>query len=535
MPRTRVVQLYTPKADLHRRGAPCESLRSNPTARRRLKMLRSSNPSYLKSLKAPKPKKAAGDLAIVGIALGAGIGVAAGTKWGLLVAALALAFAAGSAGLLDLVIPRYSFGYTTIELPAIFILIASLGLRARTADDLTSNPLDFVGMLRLACTGLAFLLGAIAIISARGRMRETVTNRPLRVYMIYAAVALLGVLVSVSPALTAYRSFELVAAIVVIAGAYRTAGKEALIRLEGLLYWWIVLLLVTVWVGVALFPALTVLRINSPIPYQIQGVYPAVTTNTLGALAVFLFFWSVGRWLAPASERGPRRSVAAAIAAFGFVTLIASQYRTGYAAFMLGIALLFFLRGRKVLAGFGVTALVVGTIMGSRIASEATPILLRGTTAERAAQLNGRLSWWALALPIWRESPIIGGGLRTASRLLVLGAAGFGATSTVHSTWIEALVGTGVLGVAALLIFILMSLRRAFLLAMRPAGRIVPVLILAAMTVRSISGDTFESGGLYCLITLVFVMGLRDKWFGSKRVDGAEMSMPIPEPATARA
>jgi O-antigen ligase len=499
-------------------------------------MLSSSQGSwYRQGLQIAKPMKALTTLATVGTALAAGIGVAAGNKWGLLIAALALAFAAVSVGFFQLVVPRYSFGYVAVELPAIFILIASLGLRARTADDLAANPLDFVGLLRLACTALAAMLGAIALVSARSPLGETVTNRPLRVYMAYATVALLGIFASVSPALTAYRSFEVVAAILVIAGAYRVAGKEALLRLEALLYWWIVLLVGTVWVGVALFPDLTVQRINSPLPYQIQGVYPGVTSNTLGELAVVLIFWSVGRLMLASSERGPSKPVAVAIAAFGLVTLMAAQYRTGYAALILGIALLLFLRGRKALAGLGVVAVVIGTIVGSRIATQAAPILLRGATTQRATQLNGRLNWWELALPIWRQSPIIGGGLRTASRLLVLGASGFGQVSTVHSTWVEALVGTGVLGVAALVVFLLMSLRRAFLEGRRPSGRIVPLLILMSLAVRSLTGDTFESGGLYCLMTLVFVMGLRDNEFTRRRGPVGTLNPQLPQQEPARA
>ncbi|MEA2508111.1 MAG: exopolysaccharide production protein ExoQ [Actinomycetota bacterium] len=477
-------------------------------------MLSSSQGSwYRRTLPGVNPARAAGNAVIAMTALGAGVGIALGSKWGLAIAGISLLFAAASVGLFQLTIPRYAFGYMAIELPAIFILIASLGLRARTAEDLAANPLDFVGLLRLASTGIAFMLGAIACISATRDTTETVTNRPLRIYICYALVASIGIFASVSPALTGYRAFEVIAAIVMIAGAYRTAGKEALLRLEGLLYWWILILVGTVWVGVAAFPALTVQHINSPIPYQIQGVYPGVTSNTLGELAVLLIFWSVGRLLAPGVERGPRRPVAWAVAAFGFITLMGAQYRTGYAAVMLGFAILLFLRGRKVLAGFGVIVVAVGTIIGSRVATQAAPLLLRGQNSSQVSNLNGRLNWWELAIPIWKKSPIIGGGLRTASRLLVLGQSGFQNTSTVHSTWVEALVGTGVLGTAALAIFLMITMRRAFLTALRPYGRIVPLLALSTLAVRSFTGDTFESGGLYCLLTLVFVMGLRDQYF----------------------
>ena len=396
-------------------------------------------------------------------------------------------------------------------------------MRARTAEDLAANPLDFVGLLRLASTALACMLGVIACISATRAHGETVTNRPLRIYIAYAVIACAGIFTSVSPSLTGYRAFEVVAAIFVICGAYRTAGKEALLRLERFLYWWCVFLVGTVWVGVAAFPTLTVQRLNSPIPYQIQGVYPGVTSNTLGELAVLLMFWSIGRVMAPGIEPGPRRSVAIAVAALGFVTLIGAQYRTGYAAVMLGVAILLFLRGRKVLATYGVIAAVVGTILGSRIATQAAPVLLRGQNTSQITNLNGRLNWWELAIPIWKKSPIIGGGLRTASRLLVLGQSGFGQTSTVHSTWVEALVGTGILGVAALACFLMVTMWRAFWLATWPNARIVPLLVLMTLAIRSFTGDTFESGGLYCLITLIFVIGLRDNLFIRKKRE------PMPE------
>jgi hypothetical protein len=87
---------------------------------------------------------------------------------------------------------------------------------------------------------------------------------------------------------------------------------------------------------------------------------------------------------------------------------------------------------------------------------------------------------------------------------------------------VEALVGTGVLGLAALAAFLMVSMWRAFTLAIRPHARIVPLLALMTLAVRSFTGDTFESGGLYCLITLIFVMGLRDNFF-------ARTWVPTPE------
>jgi O-antigen ligase len=146
--------------------------------------------------------------------------------------------------------------------------------------------------------------------------------------------------------------------------------------------------------------------------------------------------------------------------------------------------------------------LIATIIVGPALVRETEPILQRGATVEVISSLSGRLNYWDAALPVWKESPLLGKGLLTASRFQVLAKLGSLYTSSIHGTWVEALVGTGLVGVCLLAASFLICLVRAFAEALRPAGRIVPLVLLAVVLVRSITGQRSRSPGarrFFCL------------------------------------
>ena len=109
----------------------------------------------------------------------------------------------------------------------------------------------------------------------------------------------------------------------------------------------------------------------------------------------------------------------------------------------------------------------------SSLVGEVEPYALRGQTPEEARELSSRLDYWSAALPVWRESPLIGKGLLTGTRFEVLAPLGLTFTSGIHSTWVEALVGTGVIGLALVSLSFLITFKRAFVLALW-SGDLVP-------------------------------------------------------------
>jgi O-antigen ligase len=109
---------------------------------------------------------------------------------------------------------------------------------------------------------------------------------------------------------------------------------------------------------------------------------------------------------------------------------------------------------------------------------------------------------------VWERSPVIGRGLSTGTRFEVLAPAGFTRTSTIHSTWVEALVGTGAVGVGLLFLAFLLVLLRSLGEALRRKGRIVPVLLVAVLTVQSITGPTIELFSMNALLFLTIALTL---------------------------
>jgi O-antigen ligase len=161
---------------------------------------------------------------------------------------------------------------------------------------------------------------------------------------------------------------------------------------------------------------------------------------------------------------------------------------------------------------------------------EAQPYLLRGETAESAAELSGRIYWWESALEVWKESPIVGKGLLSGTRFEVLAEIGADGTSTIHSTWIEALVGTGVVGAALLVASLLVALRRSVAEGLRRSGRIVPALLITLLVVRSLTASTLGIFGPEVLLLLSISLTLPDSLFSqlaSRRPSSAVPAMRL--------
>jgi O-antigen ligase len=396
-----------------------------------------------------------------------------------------------------------------VELPVLLLLFLDVYYpRVRTATDLAGNPLDAGGTVKLAAVGLAILVGSLAFATSTAPPRPT--TAPFRLFVLYVVVVFFGVWSSVDPFLTIFRGLEVAAAVVVVAGAYRRYGQAAIARIERLLYGATVALVASVWIGVAVAPSQALVPTPaSPLPSQIEGVYPKIASNGVGTLGVILALWSLGRLVSrsPRERMGPPAALAFAL--LGVATLLAAQYRTGYAAFAAGVALLLALRGRKTLAAAIAVGAAVITFWGlSTIGTSTEPLLLRGDTPERAGQLSGRIAMWHAAIPFWRESPIVGRGLLTSTRLEVLPSIGLQDTATIHGTWIETLVGTGLVGTGLLAAAVLLLLYRSLLEAVRRNGRVVPALLATSLIVRSLTGSSVESLGIGVLLLVVFALSL---------------------------
>lgn len=411
-------------------------------------------------------------------------------------------------------------GVFSLEVPLVLLVLSTLVLRIRDAETLASNPLDSAGAVRVALAGLALLLGAHALLLSERRAGPVrrLTSRPFRIYLAYIAVVAIGAVLSSRPTLTSYRAFELLTGAVVIAGALQVVGRLAVKRTISLLYWSIVGLILTVWAGVLIAPSLALSPVGerfsfgAPLPWRIVGVMPVMSANFVGTVGVTLFLWSLAYWLR--EDRmgvGPRPFIAGSLTFLGLATLLAAQYRTGYAAALAGVGVLLLLRKRTGIAVLLLTVALTAGVSGVVSGSDVEGFVLRGQSAEVATGLTGRTIWWEEAIVVFRESPLIGGGLLTASRFEVLAELGATTTSTIHSTWIEALVGTGLAGASLVLVAFLVTFRRSWTEARSPVGSVVPALLMTILLVRSLTANTFESFGLEALLFMTICVWMTDE------------------------
>ena len=284
----------------------------------------------------------------------------------------------------------------------------------------------------------------------------------------------------------------------------------------GVLYWFAVCLMASAWVWAAILPGAALERVAprlggyTPLPIRLNGVFPTLASDYLGLLGALITVWSLAYLLFPRRDGGgPRVLTLKLIAAFSFVTLIMAQYRTGYAAFAVGVMALLWFGRRRWAAVLVAIVLLFGVSLAMNDSSKVQAFVLRGQTEEIVTGLNGRAGWWSAALPVWKESPIIGKGLLTATRYEVLAEIGRTSTATIHGTWIEAVVGTGLIGTSLLAICVLMLLWRSLKVA--ALGDVVPIVLLSVLLVRSMTGYTFEVFGYPCLIFLILALRLEDR------------------------
>jgi O-antigen ligase len=407
---------------------------------------------------------------------------------------------------------RVGWGALALEVPVLLLLLSTLVFRQRTATDLAGTPLDLAALIRVAEVTIAGILGFFALLwgqVAPGRG----TTLPFRLYALYVLVVFAGAPGSVNPPLTAYRGLELAVALIVLAGAHRSLGDRAGPRIEATLYWFCVAVLVAVWAGLLIFPNEAIARLQNdraPVGLQLQGVYPSIAANSVGLFGVLVAAWSLGRIRSERGGPGLSRPLSFVLAGFGTISLLASQYRTGYVALAAVVAVYVLIRGKKVLGTLLIGGAIATAIWAPYATQQVEPYLLRGQTREELSELSSRTIYWRRAIPLWEESPWIGRGLLTSSRFEVLAPLGLPYTAGIHGTWPEALLGTGIIGTGLLFIAFVVTAWRALREA-RVRRWITPLLLMTVLGIRSITGPTFESFFLTALAFMWLMISLDDR------------------------
>ena len=375
---------------------------------------------------------------------------------------------------------------------ALFFL-SGLTFRVRGTGAITENPLDAAALFRVGLVGVVgiVLLGALVLNPrlALSRVFEGLVG----LLAFYSLVGIASTLWSVYPAWTLYKSVEYLVGVALIGTIVASVKSEA--EFKSLFDWmWLLwgLVALSVWIGVVLWPDETVWYGVGLLGIQIHGVLPRVPANGVGHLGALLGIIALVRLL---FTRGSSRRLYLMIFLIGIVMLAFSQSRSPLTGFLLAVPLVLFSAGRIGWVAF-LSLFLLAAASFTPLGDYFWQFFLRGQSEDLFFSLSGRIYYWVEALPFIQERPLIGYGAYAAGRFLI--ASGFNPRlSSLHGTWPEVLIGTGVLGLLPLLGAIAGTW--VVLLRKKTAGnnllheqlRLEAIGVMALLSVRSIFSVPF--------------------------------------------
>ena len=326
------------------------------------------------------------------------------------------------------------------------LFLSDLTFRIRTAEALVENPLDPWGMYRVALVGIvaATLLFRLAVKATN--TLKVLSSGPVGWLVVFALLNLVSAAWSVYPAWTVYKSLEFLTDVALLAAIVATVRSSR--EFKTILDWtWVLYgsLVLVVWGGLLVWPAQALEHNSGLLGVSLAGAVPAIASNTVGRMAAILGIVALTR----IARSTARRGFYAVAFLLSLATLIFAQSRGPFAGFLAALAVtLIAMRRWGILTAIALAVLAVLLSPGPRDA--AWQFVLRGEDQEMFQSLSGRTDWWSYAWERFREHPLEGYGGYAGPRFAVLAKIGWSTTASLHNTWLEVLLSTGVLGLVPL-------------------------------------------------------------------------------------
>jgi len=303
-------------------------------------------------------------------------------------------------------------------------------------------------------------------------------------------ICLVSTLWSVFPLWTLYKSLEYlvdVALLTAILGTFASVESyKSMVDWTWTLY---ALLLVSVWIGAVIWPEEAFQPSGGMIGVQLYGVMPLIHANGVGDLGAIVSIVALSRLLGMPSI-GTGRVFYAVLFILGLAAMAVAQTRSAILGFLCGLLLLLYFMRRTTTTGlFVVTVVLLFSLTSAGALTD--EYLRRGQNAELVGSLSGRTYWWESGWQEFLKSPWAGLGAFTA-RFTVLEKLGARDASTIHNTYLETLLGVGIIGVIPVVavflwtwILLIRELRKGFENAIRRQLTIEAITVLAILTCTS--------------------------------------------------
>lgn len=401
-----------------------------------------------------------------------------------------------------------------------------------SADEAGADNFVRLGFLALGCLFILFI-GA----KYRFALISEMSRGVLGIFFVFSLWGLASTLWSVLPTSTLYKSIEYSAMFALFALTISSIlmnirdPRSRLLAVKSIFDWnWflVAMLLVSVYMGLIVFPEYAIVPGVGMLGFSISGAFPAISANGVGQHAAILGIVVFIRLLLKPKSR----LLYAPILAVCLVTMVLTQSRTPILAFLVAAAVVLVASRRFGLLAF--LSFSVSTVLLSAYGQTIFEFMRREQSEGNMQTLSGRTIYWQSSLEAVSESWINGYGANAGGKyvLQTLGEVG---SSSVHSTWIETLLDTGVVGVALLLVgltatWVGLFKVRSYAVA-SPVGRLIwfeSLGVLVILSLRSVFTVTlvWTSAVLVLGLVLVFVSVMRRQRV-QQHYAGAFLAQPV--------
>jgi O-antigen ligase len=307
------------------------------------------------------------------------------------------------------------------------------------AEEVLREPVVIERVVRGVLAGLALAIAGPILLS-RLRQPGRIGYKAVSAIVVYMGVALVSTLYSAAPLVTVAKIFEMVAGLAaVLAIAFGPDARRRLGDTVTLVLVSQLALLAAGVVGFFLMPELFAPFETRPGFVSLRTLAPPfMHSNAVSSASALVGIFALAKLLGARTAR--------AFWATGFaisaVALVLSSGRQGVAMALFGMGLVLWVERRKILALLiGPAAVLLFVAYQQQII-----VALSRDRPSNWVSLSGRLPWWEAAITAWERHPWTGWGYSTGGRFVALQSIDSGVVSSVHSGFLEVLVGVGILG-----------------------------------------------------------------------------------------
>ncbi len=340
----------------------------------------------------------------------------------------------------------------------LLIFLSMQTWRKRDISEIKAAPVDTFAAVRLI---LVTVVGCILLFRLFTRRTEFLSSWIRGIpglLMLFVLAVLTSTTWSIYWQWTLYKGCEYAVDVALLAAVIAAIHSPE--EFKSLFDWtwsWIGVLLGMCWLGAFLWPDIALSHnletggsATGPIAVQLSGVFPDVSANRVGEYAAIIAAVALVRLLPVKGFKRVFSTWYTWVFLAAFITMVFAQTRSATGGFLIALVLIFWLSGRF---KHGVAIVLLGVVLILVTGSGGVLIdyMRRGQSAQEMEGLTGRLQWWALAWKKYQDAPFTGFGAYAAGRFLVMGAIGNNIAS-MHSDWVETLVGCGFWGLGPLLL-----------------------------------------------------------------------------------